>query len=72
MIEHVTWLTEFVNHHFGRFAFALLSALHIKPTNPELPIPEHVVTALVVLLVGTVLALVLRSRLSAEKHNQGR
>ncbi len=67
MTEHVTWLTEFVNHHFGRFALALLSALHIKPTNPELPIPEHVIMAMVVLLVGTVLALVLRSRLSVEK-----
>src|SRR6266851_5028 len=67
MTEHVTWLTEFVNHHFGRFALALLSALHIKPTNPELPIPEHVIMAMVVLLVGTVLALVLRSKLSVEK-----
>src|SRR6266566_3544526 len=67
MTEHVTWLTEFVNHHFGRFALALLSALHIKPTNPELPIPEHVIMAMVVLLVGTVLALILRSRLSVEK-----
>ncbi len=67
MTEHVAWLTEFVNHHFGRFALALLSALHIKPTNPELPIPEHVIMAMVVLLVGTVLALVLRSRLSVEK-----
>jgi F-type H+-transporting ATPase subunit a len=67
MPEHVTALTEFVNHHFGRFALALLSAFHIKSTNPELPIPEHVVMALVVLIVGTVLALVLRSRLSVEK-----
>src|SRR5712691_6938006 len=67
MAEHVTGLTQFVNHYLGQFALALLSALHIKPTNPELPIPEHVVMAIVVLLVGTVLALVLRSRLSVEK-----
>jgi F-type H+-transporting ATPase subunit a len=67
MAEHVTSLTEFVNHHFGQFALALLSALHLKPTNPELPIPEHVVMAFVVLIVGTVLALVLRARLSVEK-----
>src|SRR6266851_1475208 len=67
MAEHVTGLTQFVNHYLGQFALALLSALHIKPTNPELPIPEHVVMAMVVLLVGTVLALVLRSRLSVEK-----
>jgi len=67
MTEHVTGLTELVNHHFGQFALALLSALHIRPSNPDLPIPEHVVMTIVVLLVGTVLALVLRARLSVEK-----
>jgi F-type H+-transporting ATPase subunit a len=67
MTEQVTWLTRFVNHHFGHFALALLSALHIQPSNPELPIPEHVVMALAVVLVGTILALVLRARLSVEK-----
>jgi F-type H+-transporting ATPase subunit a len=67
MGEHATALTEFVNHIFGRLALALLSALHIKPTNPDLPIPEHVVMAFVVLIIGTGLALVLRARLSAEK-----
>jgi F-type H+-transporting ATPase subunit a len=67
MAESVTALTEFVNHHFGQYALALDSTLHIKPTNPELPIPEHVVMAFVVLFIGTVLALVLRSKLSVEK-----
>lgn len=67
MAEQVTWLTQFVNHHFGHFALALLAALHIQPGNPELPIPEHVVMALVVVLIGTVLALVLRPKLSVEK-----
>lgn len=67
MTEHVTGLTEFVNHHLGQFALALLSALHIKPTNPELPIPEHVVMGFLVLIVGALLALLLRSRLSVER-----
>ncbi len=67
MAEQVTWLARFVNHHFGHFALALLSALHIQPSNPELPIPEHVVMAFVVVLIGTVLALMLRPRLSVEK-----
>ena len=67
MAEQVTFITQFVNHIFGRFAVGLLAALHIKPANPELPIPEHVVMALVVLVVGTVLALILRARLSIEK-----
>jgi F-type H+-transporting ATPase subunit a len=67
MAEHVTGLTEFVNHILGRFALALLSALHTKPENPDLPIPEHVVMGLVVLLIATILALILRTRLSVEK-----
>lgn len=46
---------------------ALLNALHIQPKNPELPIPEHVVMAVVVVILGTILAVILRSRLSVEK-----
>jgi F-type H+-transporting ATPase subunit a len=67
MVEHVTGLTESVNHYLGRFALALLSALHISPENPDMPIPEHVVMGVVVLIIGTLLALLLRSRLSVEK-----
>ena len=67
MSEQVSWLARIVNHYLGPVALALLSALHIQPSNPEYPIPEHVVMALVVLVVGTILALILRPRLSAEK-----
>jgi F-type H+-transporting ATPase subunit a len=67
MGEHASWITQFVNHYLGGAALALLSALHIRPENPELPIPEHVVMGLLVLLLGTVLALFVRSRLSVEK-----
>jgi len=67
MAEHVTGLTEFVNHYLGRFALALLSALHIRPENPDMPIAEHVVMGAVVLIIGTLLALLLRWRLSVEK-----
>jgi F-type H+-transporting ATPase subunit a len=67
MTEHVTGLTELVNHLFGQRALALLSALHIKPENSDLPIPEHVVMGVVVLILATILALFLRSRLSVEK-----
>lgn len=67
MVEHATALTEFVNHHLGRFALSLLSALHIQPSNPELPIPEHVVMGVLVAILGTLLALAVRSRLSVEK-----
>ncbi|MBA0083629.1 MAG: hypothetical protein HRJ53_01395, partial [Acidobacteria bacterium Pan2503] len=67
MHEPVAWLTQFVNHHLGRLALALLAALHIQPSHPELPIPGHVVMAFVVVIIGTLFALVLRSRLSVEK-----
>src|SRR2546430_12828998 len=67
MSEQVTWLTQFVNHHLGHSALVLLAALRIHPSNPGLPIPEHVVMACVVVIVGTIFALVLRSRLSVEK-----
>ena len=54
MAEHVTWLTQLVNHVFGHAALALLAALHIQPSNTELPIPEHVVMAVVAVILGTI------------------
>lgn len=67
METHVTQLTQFVNHYLGQFALAILNFLHIKPSNPATPIPESTVMALLVLVVVTVLALFLRSRLSVER-----
>lgn len=67
MEHHLTDLTQFVNQHLGHFAVALLSALHIKSSNPEAPIPESLVMAVLVLIVGTALALFVRSRLSVER-----
>ncbi|MGB6900884.1 MAG: F0F1 ATP synthase subunit A, partial [Candidatus Acidiferrum sp.] len=67
MEQHVSWITQAVNHLLGRFALALLSALHIQPSQPDTPIPEHVVMGLLVVVVGTLLALFLRSRLSVER-----
>src|SRR5712671_6031514 len=67
MVEQVTWVTQFVNQYLGGAALALLSALHVRSSNPEQPIPEHVVMGLLVLAVGTLLALWVRSRLSVER-----
>jgi F-type H+-transporting ATPase subunit a len=67
MEEHVNLITRFLNHYLGPFALAILNALHIKPNHPELPIPQHVVMGLLVVVVGTIFALVLRSRLSVER-----
>jgi F-type H+-transporting ATPase subunit a len=67
MEQHVSWITQVVNHYLGGIALALLSALHVQPNNPRTPIPEHVAMSLVVLIVGTLLALLVRSRLSVER-----
>ena len=67
MEKHVSWLTQFVNHYLGSFALAILSALHLKPANPDAPIPEHVVMGLLAVAIGTLAALFLRSRLSVER-----
>ena len=67
MEEHVLGITKFINHLLGPLALSLLHALHISPENPELPVPQHVIMGMVVLLIGTLVALFLRSRLSVEK-----
>jgi F-type H+-transporting ATPase subunit a len=67
MEEHVSWFTQIINHYLGGITLRLLQALHIQPDHPDRPIPEHVAMALLVLVVGTLLALWVRSRLSVEK-----
>jgi len=67
MGEHVSIITELANRYLGHAALALLAALHVKPENPELPIPQHVVMGLVVLALVTLCALILRPKLSVEK-----
>src|SRR5712692_7097060 len=67
MEEHVLGITKLVNHLLGPLVLSLLHALHITPDNSNLPIPQHVVMGLVVLLIGTLVALFLRSRLSVDR-----
>jgi F-type H+-transporting ATPase subunit a len=67
MEEHVSPITQFVNHYLGSFVLSFLNALHLKPENPELPIPQHIVMAFLVLVILTLLALIVRTRLSVEK-----
>ena len=67
MEETLSPITHLVNHYLGPLALAILQALHIQPENPELPIPEHVIMGALVLVLVTVLALILKSRLSVER-----
>jgi F-type H+-transporting ATPase subunit a len=67
MEEHVSWITQILNHYLGSVALALLNALHIQPEHPDMPIPEHVAMGLIVLVLATILAVLLKSRLSVER-----
>jgi F-type H+-transporting ATPase subunit a len=67
MEHHVSWITETFNRYFGSMALSLLAALHMRPSDPAVPIPQHVVMAILVLLFCTLFALILRARLSVEK-----
>jgi F-type H+-transporting ATPase subunit a len=66
MEEHILWITKFVNQLLSPLALALLHALHITPENAALPIPQSTVMGMVVVVLGTLLALLVRSRLSVE------
>jgi F-type H+-transporting ATPase subunit a len=66
MEEHVSWITHFVNQHLGGAAIALLHALHIQPSHPDLPIPESVVMVMVVFAIGALFTLWLKPRLSVD------
>jgi F-type H+-transporting ATPase subunit a len=67
MEEKISAITHWFNQAFGPSALRLLHALHIQPKDFEQPIPEYVVMSLIVLAVATILALILRSRLSVER-----
>jgi F-type H+-transporting ATPase subunit a len=67
MEEHISWITKLLNNWFGASALALLHFLHIQPADSALPIREHVVMELLALIVVTVGALYLKSRLSVDR-----
>ncbi|HJZ63974.1 MAG TPA: F0F1 ATP synthase subunit A [Candidatus Acidoferrum sp.] len=67
MEEHISWTTRLVNRILGPLVARFLHQIHIDPDNQHLPIPQHVATGIVVLVVLTIIALILRSRLSVEK-----
>jgi F-type H+-transporting ATPase subunit a len=67
MEEQLSAVTHWFNHVFGPTALRLLHALHIQSKDFERPIPEYVVMSLIVLVLCTILALILRSRLSVER-----
>lgn len=67
MEEHISWTTRLINQILGPTVAKILNQLHIDPKDQLLPIPQHVATGIVVLILLTIVALILRSRLSVEK-----
>ena len=57
MEEHISRITHWFNHVFGPLALRLFHSLNIQPRDFEKPIPEHVVMAFLVLIVGTIFVL---------------
>jgi len=66
-MEHPIWVTVLVIRLFGKLALSLLAALHIKPSNPEYPIPNHVAMELLVFLLAAIFFLWLKKRISVDR-----
>jgi len=67
MEESILGITKLVNALFGKAALALLGVLHIQPSNPQYPIPNHIAMELLVFALAVVFFLWLRGRLSVER-----
>ena len=67
MEENILGITKLVNALLGKPVLALLAALHIQPSNPQYPIPTHIVMEMLVFVLAAVFFLWLRARLSVEK-----
>jgi F-type H+-transporting ATPase subunit a len=65
--EPILGITKLVNWLLGRPAAALLALLHIRPANPEYPIPNFLTMEFLVFLIAVVFFLWLRPRLSADR-----
>ena len=66
MEEQVLGVTKLVNLLFGKVALALLALLHITPSDPQYPIPNHIAMEFVVFAFSIAFFLWLRARLSVE------
>ena len=67
MEEHISAITEWFNHLFAPLALWMLHSLHVQPADYERPIPEYLVMCIITLMIGTLLALLVRSRLSVDR-----
>lgn len=67
MEENILGITKLVNALFAKPALAILNALHIRPSNSQYPIPNHIAMEFLVFALAVVFFLWLRARLSVER-----
>ena len=67
MEEHIKPITDWFNHLFGPLVLRFLHLLHLQPLDYERPVPEYLLMCLFTLLLGTLFALFVRSRLSVDR-----
>ena len=67
MGEPPIWVTVIVNRVLGNVATALLAALHVKPSNPSYPIPNHISMEIFVFVLAALFFLWLKRNLSADR-----
>jgi F-type H+-transporting ATPase subunit a len=67
MNEELTRFALLLNKAFGGVALAAMSALHVTPSDPAAPIPNHVAMAILVFLIAIVFFLWLRPRISVDR-----
>lgn len=61
------WFTQFLNHHFGAMANALLLGLGIHPAYPNAPITNYVAMEVLVVVLLLLFFVAVRATLSVEK-----
>ena len=66
MEEHILGITRLVNAVLGRPALVLLNLLHVHPSNPEYPIPNHIAMEFLVFASAIAFFLWLKSHLSVD------
>jgi F-type H+-transporting ATPase subunit a len=65
--EEVLGWTKVVNAVLGKFVAALLALLHIKPENPQYPIPNHIAMELLVVGLAVLFFLWLKARIRGDR-----
>jgi F-type H+-transporting ATPase subunit a len=60
-------VTVIINRLLGKAALMLLSALHIQPSNPEYPIPNHISMEIFIFALSVIFFLWLRARISVDR-----